>query len=208
MIKNVIYIIAGMLVFFIGMITYGIILNIREVTLKEAMDEIKLTRLNNVYLVVNRKKYRLELYSDSVLVKSYKAVFGKNTGTEKRAKDDYITPIGEYKICSIDTASKFHKLFQINYPNEKDATEAFRNNYISKRDFFILQKTWGTDDCPAENTPINTVIGIHGMGRFNFIFKNLPFSFNWTNGSVSVSDESVDELYPIIKIGTKVSIVY
>ncbi len=197
-----------MLVFFAGMITYGIILNIREVTLKEAMTEKQLTKLNNVYLVVNRKKYRLELYSDSILVKSYKAVFGKNFGTEKRSKDDYITPIGEYKICSIDTMSKFNKFFQINYPNEKDATEAYRNNFISKKDFLTLQKFWSNNDCPTEDTPINAVIGIHGMGRFNFIFKNLPFSFNWTNGSVSISDESIDELYPIIKIGTKVSIVY
>lgn len=197
-----------MFVFFAGMITYGIILNIREVTLKEAMAEKNLTELKNVYIVVNRKKYRLELYSDSVLVKSYKAVFGKNFGTIKRSKDDYITPIGDYYICSIDTMSKFNKFFRLSYPNEKDITEAFRENWITKSEFLLLQQSSKNNDCPSDSTAISANIGIHGMGRFNFIFKNLPFSFNWTNGSVSISDENINEIYPIIKVGTRVSIVY
>ena len=49
-------------------------------------------------------------------------------------------------------------------------------------------------------------IGIHGIGRLNYIFKNLPFVYNWTNGSIAMSDEDIDELYSVVKLGTKVVI--
>ena len=62
-------------------------------------------------------------------------------------------------------------------------------------------------ECSPAETSLSANIGIHGMGKYNFIFKNLPFIFNWTNGSIAVSDESIDELYPLVKIGTKVTIM-
>jgi len=207
LIRNIIYIIGGIIVFFAGLVTYGIILNIREVSLNEAMTEKKITELNDVYLIVKKKNFRVELYSDSVLVKSYKAVFGKNQGNDKRSKDDFITPVGDYRICKIDSNSKFNTFFQINYPNEKDITEAYREELIDKKTFLMLRQYSLRNDCSDSLSLVSAEIGIHGMGRFNFIFKNLPFAFNWTNGSVAVSDESITELKGVIKIGTKVTIV-
>jgi hypothetical protein len=49
-------------------------------------------------------------------------------------------------------------------------------------------------------------LGLHGIGKFNFIIKNLPFVFNWTNGSIALSDEDIDEIFSIVKVGTKVVI--
>ena len=31
-------------------------------------------------------------------------------------------------------------------------------------------------------------------------------TFNWTNGSISISNENIDEIFPYIKLGTKVKI--
>ena len=39
-----------------------------------------------------------------------------------------------------------------------------------------------------------------------YIFKNLPFVFNWTNGSIAMSDENIDEIHSVIREGTEVVI--
>jgi hypothetical protein len=94
-----------MILFFAGLILYGVILNLREITLQDALLEKGISKLNDVRLVVDRKNYRIELYSEKILVKTYKAAFGKNSSTLKTSVTDNVTPIGEYKICAIDTAS-------------------------------------------------------------------------------------------------------
>lgn len=189
------------------MLAYGMLLNIREAPISEVMHEKKLKELKNVNILIRKSKFRLELYSDSILVKSYRAVFGKNLKTEKFVKNDYITPVGEYKICKIDSVHKFYKFFKLNYPNEKDITEAYRRKIISRSEFLNLLGTFKKCECNYIDSEITEEIGIHGVGKFNFIFKNLPFAFNWTNGSIAISNEGMDELYKFVKTGTKVTIV-
>jgi hypothetical protein len=62
------------------------------------------------------------------------------------------------------------------------------------------------EDRPTQNSPLGGNIGIHGIGKLNFLFKNLPFVFNWTDGSIAISNEEIDELCGVIKKGTKVTI--
>lgn len=197
-----------MVLFFAGLILYGVILNLREITLQEALLEKGLTKLNDVRLVIDRKNYRIELYSDKILIKTYKAVFGKNSSTLKTSSTDNVTPIGEYKICAIDTVSKYHKFLHLNYPNEHDAAEAFKQKYIFADEMNVILLSVKNNECPPKETKLGSDVGIHGIGTYNIIFKNLPFSFNWTNGSIAVSNENIDELYSIIKIGTPVKITY
>ena len=143
-----------------------------------------------------------------MLIKYYKAVFGKNSNPVKSSVDDNVTPIGEYVICSIDTVSKFHKTLHLNYPNGRDAAEALKQRYINKDEFNVISLAEKQNVCPPKETALGSEIGIHGIGTYNYIFKNLPFAFNWTNGSIAVSNESIDELYSIVKIGTPVKISY
>ncbi len=189
------------------MLAYGMLLNIREVTLSDAMHEKNLTELKNISILIRKSKFRLELYSDTTFVKSYRAVFGKNLKTEKLIKNDYITPVGEYRICNKDSVSKFYKFFKFNYPNEVDITTAYRKKIIDRNEFLQLSETAKKGDCFYVDSEITEELGIHGVGRFNFIFKNLPFAFNWTNGSIAICDEGMDELDKLVKIGTKVTIV-
>jgi murein L,D-transpeptidase YafK len=197
-----------MVLFFAGMICYGIILNTREVTLEEAMKEKGLTEIRNPKLVIDRKSYQIRLYSESVLVKTYKAVFGKTAGDVKTSKRDNITPIGEYKICSMDTTSRFHKFLKINYPNIHDAAEGYIRGYITKDEYEAIILSSKNNECPPRETSLGSEIGIHGIGTYDLIFRNLPFSFNWTNGSIAVSNKSIDELYSVVKIGTAIQITY
>jgi murein L,D-transpeptidase YafK len=206
--KNILYISGSIVIFFAGVILYGVVLNLREVTLKEALAEKKIDKLNEIYLIVDRKNYRIELYSDKILIKSYKAVFGKNSGTIKTSGDDNVTPIGNYKICALDSISKYYKFLHLNYPNERDAAEALKQSYINNDEFNAILLADKKAECPPLETRLGSAVGIHGIGTYNLIFKNLPFSFNWTNGSIAVSNENIDELYSIVKIGTPVKITY
>ena len=196
------------MVFFVGLIAYGIVLNLREVTLAEAMKEKGISRIENVSLVVDRSHYRISLYSDTTLVKTYKAVFGKNNAKIKTSFDDGATPIGDYKICSFDTNSIYHKFLRINFPDERDAAEALKNGYIDKEEYDRIYASLENTGCPPVEKKQGTNIGIHGIGKFDIIFRNLPFAFNWTNGSIAVSNENIDELYAVTRIGTPVKIKY
>lgn len=206
MLKSIIYFIGSLLVFFAGIIVYGIILNLKEVTLREAIEQKHLNYLSNVHIIIDRRGYRLDLYSDTILVKSYKAVFGRNNVPRKNLLDVQATPAGSYEICQIDTASKYGKYFRLNYPNYKDLTESFRAGVISEKEYETMYEELQSGICPDFKNKTITSIGIHGIGRLNFIFKNLPFTFNWTNGSVAVSNESIDEIYSVIRLGTEVVI--
>ena len=206
MFRNIVYIIASILIFFIGMIFYGIILNIRETTLQEAMQKKGLTELYNVRIIVDRKNYHLDLYSNETKIKSYKAVFGRNNSNIKIFKGDYATPIGKYRICKKDTNFKYYKNLQLNYPTPKDAAEALQNRLITRKDYMEIKYSYDHIQCPPSNTPLGAEIGIHGIGKYNFIFKNLPFVFNWTDGSIAISNENIDELFSVTQIGTPVEI--
>lgn len=197
-----------MILFFAGLILYGVVLNLREVTLKEALLEKRLINLNDVHLIVDRKNYRIELYSDKILIKTFKAAFGKNTGTLKTSATDNVTPIGQYKVCAADSLSKYHKFLYLDYPNEQDAAEALKQKYINSNEFNTIMLAVKKNECPPKETRLGADLGIHGIGKYNVIFKNLPFSFNWTNGSIAVSNENIDELYSVVKIGTMVKITY
>jgi len=204
--RNIIYMTLAIILFFFGVIIYGIVLNLRQVSLSEAMEQNGLGDLKNVSLVVDRKTYTLSIYEDEILVKSYRASFGRMINRPKVKAGDGATPVGEYRICSIDTAVTYYKFFKINYPSLNDAVEALKKGWISQREFNDIKFQYYYENCTQFHRILGGNIGIHGIGRFNYILKNLPFVFNWTDGSIALCDEDIDELYSIIKVGTKVVI--
>lgn len=204
--RNAIYFSGGIIVFLIGTIFYGIILNLREDTLPEAMAQKGFLSLKNPNLVVIRKSFLLQLYEDSVLIKNYRASFGKNLSVAKSKADDNATPIGEYAICDIDTNHRYYKFLHINYPNITDASEALRRGWITQKQFDKIKFQFYYEGCPDADSVLGGNLGIHGIGKFNFIFKNLPFVYNWTNGSIALSNEAIDEILSVVKKGTRVVI--
>jgi murein L,D-transpeptidase YafK len=155
---------------------------LREIDLSDAMKRKGINKFENPWIKIDRRNYKLELYSDKILVKTYKAVFGKNNSIIKTSANDFVTPIGEYQICEIDIHSKYHKFLRINYPNEKDAAEDLKQRYITQDEYIKILDAFNRNDCPPKDTKLGSNIGIHGIGEY------LPFTFNWTNGSIAVSN--------------------
>ena len=205
-VRNIIYMTAAMFLFMVGMILYGLILNIREETLAESLREKGFEKLTNTNIIIDRENYTLKLFEDTVLVKSYRVSFGRNVHHAKNKAGDEATPIGEYKICSVDSSELYTRVLRLNYPNIDDASGALRKGLISQKEFNQIKFEFYYEGCTKFNKVLGGEIGIHGIGRLNFIFKNLPFVYNWTNGSIAMSDENIEELYSVVKIGTKVVI--
>jgi murein L,D-transpeptidase YafK len=206
MLKNIVLFSGGIILFVFGIVVYGIVLNLREPTLAEAMAEKGFTKLENAHILIEKHSYSLNLYEDSVLIKTYRANFGLNINNPKSKANDKATPVGEYTICDIDTVHKYYKFLRLNYPNLNDAAEALRKNIITQKEFDELKFQFYYEDCTDANTPLGGNVGIHGIGEYNSIFKNLPFVFNWTDGSVAVTNEDINEIYSVVKKGTKVVI--
>ncbi|MCB0729705.1 MAG: L,D-transpeptidase [Ignavibacteriae bacterium] len=206
MLRNVIYIMSSIILFFFGIIVYGVIINLRETPLKDALEEKEIAKISNPSIVVDRRNYTLSLYSDTILVKQYSAVFGRNSGSVKISKSDFITPTGKYIICKIDTNYTYYKKLYLDFPNLADASEALRNKIITKDEFLEISNSLKFNQCSSGNTVLGSDIGIQGIGEYDVIFRNLPFVFNWTNGSIAISNENIDELLSVVKIGTKVTI--
>lgn len=206
LLKNVLFTIGAIALFFSGVIVYGIILNLRTIPLKDCMLQKGYRQLNDVNIIVDRATYTLSVYEDTVLIKSYRASFGRNLIDKKKQFDDGATPVGIYKICSINNNHIYHKFLKLNYPNLDDASEALRKSIITQKQFNQLKFEYYYEDCTNSETVLGGNMGIQGIGRLNSIFKNLPFVYNWTDGSIALCNEDLDEIFSVIKIGTQVVI--
>lgn len=204
--RNAVYFSGGIVLFLAGTIVYGVILNLREDSLFDALRSHGYERFENPNIIIERKSFKLKLYEDSVLIKTYRASFGKNLSSAKTKANDNATPVGEYAVCEIDSISQYHKFLKLNYPNVSDAAEALRKGWITQKEFNQLKFEFYYEGCPKANTILGGNLGIHGIGKFDYILKNLPFVYNWTNGSIAVSNEAIDEIFSVIQKGTKVVI--
>jgi murein L,D-transpeptidase YafK len=204
--RNIIYLTLAIVIFFFGVLVYGVILNLRDIPLSEALRKTGYTEISNPKIVIDRHNYTLGIYEDSVLIKNYKVSFGKSVLTPKTRAGDKATPVGLYRICKIYTTHKYHKFFQINYPNLEDGGDALRKGWISQKEYNDIKFQYYYEGCTKYHRILGGDIGIHGIGELNYIFKNLPFVFNWTNGSIAMSNENIDEIYSVIREGTEVVI--
>ena len=204
--KNVFFFSGGIILFIAGVIGYGVILNLRTAPVEELMNEKGIKKIDHPQIIIERKEYSLSLYDDTTLVKTYRAYFGRNVQSIKSRYDDLATPVGNYVICGIDSVYKYDKFFRLNYPNISDISEGLKKGIITQQQFDTMKNQLDNGGCPTTKTELGNDMGIHGLGRLNFLLKNLPFVYNWTDGSIAISNESIDEIYPFVKKGTKVVI--
>jgi murein L,D-transpeptidase YafK len=206
LLKNILFTIGAIILFLAGIIVYGIILNLREIPLSEAMNQKGFRKLESPNILIDRKTYTLSIYEDTVFIKSYRASFGRNLTEKKKRANDGATPVGDYKICSIENDPAYYKFLKLNYPNLEDAVDALRGGIITQREFNDLKFQFYYEDCIDPNTVLGGNVGIHGLGRLNLFFENLPFVYNWTDGSIAISNENLDEILTVVRKGTKVVI--
>jgi hypothetical protein len=136
-------------------------------------------------ILVLKEKNILVLLSRGEPVRSYDAEVGSNALGVKERQGDRATPEGRYRILKKKDRgqSRYYRALLLDYPNDAD------------RQRFAAAQRRGQI---PRGERIGGLIEIHGEGGRGQ---------NWTEGCVALSNRDLDDLYPRVSAGTRVTIV-
>jgi murein L,D-transpeptidase YafK len=152
--------------------------------------------LQNARIVVIKSKRRLELYSNGVVVRTYKVGLGLNPIPDKVRQGDRATPEGDFYVFTKNEKSAFYLSLGISYPNAEDAARGLRDGLISRAVHDAIVKAIKGKAPPPQHTALGGDIYIHGNGA----------SSDWTWGCVALENEDIRELFDAVLVGTPVTI--
>lgn len=162
--------------------------------------------ISNVWIRISKRKKSVYVYRGTRLIKRFVADFGNNVFADKiqrgdqRSPDDWRTPEGTFFVVSKNPNSKFYKALVLNYPTAEDARRGFRQGLISQQEYQAIVKAEENGNIPPMNTMLGGWIEIHGDGTGG--------GTNWTQGCIAIENDKMDELWPMIKVGTPVLTEY
>ena len=138
-------------------------------------------------IVVHKTSRKLTLYQGITPLKSFPIVLGNDPFNDKLCQGDTCTPEGVYHIRAKYPHPKWDKFIWLDYPNTQ--------NWLK----FARAKKAGKVPADAD---IGGQVGIHGTED---PYKNLSGE-NWTKGCVSLLNNDLDEIYPLVSDKTLVVI--
>jgi murein L,D-transpeptidase YafK len=148
-------------------------------------------------IVIRKSERLLELYDDDGSIKSYTVVLGSTPEGDKEIEGDGKTPEGEFYVFTKNPQSKFHLSLGLSYPAIDDANRGFEQNLIDESERDSIVDAIENQRMPPQKTALGGEIYIHGGG----------IEKDWTEGCVALRNEEIEELFGLIPIGTRVTIV-
>jgi murein L,D-transpeptidase YafK len=134
-------------------------------------------------IVVEKSKRTLTLITGTRILKAYKVALGGQPVGAKDRQGDHKTPEGIYSVDAKNPNSQFYKALHLSYPNSADRANARK-----------LGLNTGGD------------VEIHGLGaKWGWLGAKHRLT-DWTDGCIALTNEEIDEVYPLIKVGTTVEI--
>jgi murein L,D-transpeptidase YafK len=134
-------------------------------------------------IVIEKSKRTMTLMSGSTVLKTYKVALGGQPVGAKQRVGDHKTPEGLYIVDQKKAASQFHRALHISYPNARDKENARK-----------LGVSPGGD------------VEIHGLGAKYGWVGAAHRQMDWTDGCIAVTNEEIDEIWPLVAVGTPVEI--
>jgi len=132
-------------------------------------------------VVVQKEQRRMYLLNGQTVLKAYDFGLGNEPIGHKQFEGDGKTPEGLYYIDRFNPRSRYHLSVGISYPNERD--RAFAEQF-------------GLD--PGGD------IMIHGRGpEGNRLVRQKR---DWTAGCITVSDDEVEDIFAMLRLGVPVVI--
>jgi len=116
-------------------------------------------------------------------LRSYKIPLGGEPVGPKTRQGDHRTPEGLYTLDSRNPNSHFYKAFHISYPNAQDIAAAKK-----------LGVSPGGD------------IMLHGLPKEYAWVGKAHTLHDWTDVCVAVTDEEMDEIWKLVRVGTPIEI--
>ena len=149
-------------------------------------------------ILVRKRSRELIVLSDNIMVTSYPAGLGRVSRGIKLNAEDLRTPEGNYHISKKHEKHRYRLMLQINYPSPDDARRGAVQQIILPSEEERIIKAWEENIPPPSDTSLGGNIGIHGYGS----------ETNWTvDGSISLHNKHIEELFWNIDVGTPVAIV-
>ncbi|MBA3354888.1 MAG: L,D-transpeptidase [Pyrinomonadaceae bacterium] len=146
-------------------------------------------------IVIFKSKRQLELYSNGVVVRTYRVGLGLNPVDDKQREGDRATPEGEFYIFTKNPKSAYYLSLGISYPNIEDAERGLRAGLITRAQRDRIVSAINKKAAPPQYTALGGLIYIHGNGAGS----------DWTWGCVALENEDIQELYKSVDIGTPVT---
>lgn len=134
----------------------------------------ELGRITGSSLFVDKLNYFLEVRCGGVTRKRYPVALGRDPRRRKLYQDNATTPEGIYRITGVQPKARYHKAFDLDYPNLADRTR---------------YHVWR--DAGGGTAGVGGEIQIHGHG----------IEGNWTHGCVALRNDDMDELYAHPRVG-------
>ncbi len=122
----------------------------------------------------------------------------------KKRQGDGITPLGEFKVSSINRRSKFGIFIAINYPSKEYAERGYKTGILTKSAYREVLDAHNKGTLPPQNSRLGGHLGIHGVGGASLKIHRL---INWTNGCVALDNDQMKQLLHWVTVGMKVKIM-
>jgi len=136
----------------------------------------------DLILVVKSARTMQLMHADKVL-KTYKVALSTVPNGAKEREGDHKVPEGKYVVDAKNAHSRFHLALHISYPNATDQEHARK---LGVR--------------PGGN------IEIHGLGDTYGWVGGMHRQVDWTDGCIAVTNSEIDEIWPLVPVGTGVEI--
>lgn len=130
------------------------------------------------HVVVNKGDRSLHLLHHEQVLKSYRVGLGFSPAGHKRFEGDGRTPEGTYIIDRRNPNSEFHLSIGVSYPNGADRIYASSKGRNPGGDIFIHGRPW----------------------------KNRKGGQDWTAGCIAVTNREMEEIYAMVRNGTRITI--
>jgi murein L,D-transpeptidase YafK len=134
-------------------------------------------------IIVYKHERKLIIWSQGKVLRSYRVALGGDPVGPKTRQGDHRTPEGSYLLDSRNPHSLYYKAFHISYPNSNEIAAA---------------KKLGVS--PGSN------IMLHGLPRDYAGEERARTQHDWTNGCIAVTNEEMDEIWQLVRVGTPIEI--
>ena len=154
-------------------------------------------RVNHPRVVILKGKRQLHLFDGEVLVRTYPVDLGTTPTGQKRHAGDGRTPEGSFHVVTKNTKSPYHRFLGISYPDVAAVESGLRDGLVSTGEAATILDALKGGRRPDWRTSLGGGIGVHGHRR----------GTDWTGGCAAISDEQVEELFSVLRIGDPVEIL-
>jgi murein L,D-transpeptidase YafK len=134
-------------------------------------------------IVVVKSEHKMTLLNHGRVLHTYQVALSTVSVGAKQRNGDHKVPEGEYRIDFKKPTSKFHLALHVSYPNAADRAHA---------------KSLGVD--PGGD------IEIHGLAKQYAFLGAMHRQYDRTDGCIAVTNAEIEEIYPLVPVGTKIEI--